>query len=490
MGSPQELPVHRAGHQRSAVHCLSPLWRCHVVRHRVLCSMVVLAATLLFMMMMTSHLTGGGDVYSPSVLLQEADENFHNLSWHLHPEQTLSAASSQTLSRTNTGASKDGKKRQKQAERKLGKQRHVFFLKVHKAASTTVMNVLYRFALQRNLTVALPRHRNILSETSKHWLSAVVPRPSGVRHFDILCNHLVFNESAVRHIMPSDTLFVGIVRHPLFQFLSAFNYYSDVFQVRYLRQIPSPIHTDGNGSVHMYHKGPVHTYGKGLVHTYGKGPVHTYDEGRIHTYLQAPEKYDMVDFASSFTHNRMSFDYGMGEACLRGDAGCIRDYVNYLNRTFQLVMVSERFDESMVLLKRLLGWRLQDVLYIKNNVFKGNRPVSHDHNLTAVEKDTHRAFNAADYALYEHFTQLFDKKVKAEGEDFGKEVNTYKSLLQEAAAFCANVKEQKANLTVNATAWSGSFEFRASDCGIMTSGEQRLVDFMRSEQLKRYSSLT
>ncbi|PVD30412.1 hypothetical protein C0Q70_09678 [Pomacea canaliculata] len=44
---------------------------------------------------------------------------------------------------------------------------HVFFLKVHKAASTTVMNIIYRFALSRNLTVMLPRRSNSFSQVSK-----------------------------------------------------------------------------------------------------------------------------------------------------------------------------------------------------------------------------------------------------------------------------------------------------------------------------------
>ncbi|XP_025094437.1 uncharacterized protein LOC112564072 [Pomacea canaliculata] len=51
---------------------------------------------------------------------------------------------------------------------------HVFFLKVHKAASTTVMNIIYRFALSRNLTVMLPRRSNSFSQVSKASTSALI----------------------------------------------------------------------------------------------------------------------------------------------------------------------------------------------------------------------------------------------------------------------------------------------------------------------------
>ena len=57
---------------------------------------------------------------------------------------------------------------------------HLFFLKVHKAASTTVLNVIYRFALSRHLVVMLPVSRlaNILSERSKVWTSNAAPPSS------------------------------------------------------------------------------------------------------------------------------------------------------------------------------------------------------------------------------------------------------------------------------------------------------------------------
>ena len=209
-------------------------------------------------------------------------------------------------------------------------------------------------------------------------------------------------------------------------------------------------------------------------------------------YMQSPETWDDKNFGSSFTHNRMSFDFGMDRRGLRGDPELIADYVAYLNMTFDLVMVSERFDESMVLLKRLLGWRLQDVLYTKSNVFDKTRagkrippdaPSVPQYNLTARQRELHRKFNAADYALYEHFSKLFQQRVEAEGKTFAEEVIAFRSLLRQVAQFCADI--QGGAVTLAATKWSDSFQLSRSDCELMATPESKLVEIKRKEQLRR-----
>lgn len=319
-----------------------------------------------------------------------------------------------------------------------GETRHVFFLKVHKAASTTVMNVLYRFALKRHLNIMLPKHRNVISESGKGWRHNVMPPPRVNSHFDILCNHVVFHEESVRSSLPADTRFIGIVREPFQQFVSAFLYYRTNFRIGYLTRIDGP--------------------------------------DPIATYLQNPAVHEARSSQSSYTHNRMSFDFGM-EPSGMGNKTYISDYVTYLNRTFHLVMVSERFDESMVLLKRLLGWRLQDVLYIKNNVFtKGAR-----NNYTKDEKKAHREFNAADYALYEHFSRLFQRRVEAEGRLFSAEVAAYVSLREKVEGFCGG-PHRNAGLIMPATPWTSRFEVSKVDCLLMTEPEVPFVSFVRSRQ--------
>ena len=39
-------------------------------------------------------------------------------------------------------------------------------------------------------------------------------RPSPTGQYNILCNHLHFNEQGVEEVMPVDTKYIAIVRHP------------------------------------------------------------------------------------------------------------------------------------------------------------------------------------------------------------------------------------------------------------------------------------
>ncbi|KAK7502888.1 hypothetical protein BaRGS_00005837, partial [Batillaria attramentaria] len=306
-----------------------------------------------------------------------------------------------------------------------GEIRHLFFLKVHKSASTTVMNVVYRFALSRQLNIMMPRTGNCLN--GRNWTTAAVPLPAGVSRFDILCNHIpFFNEDMVRERIYPDSFFLAIVRYPFQQFVSAFYYFRDVFSFRLLKRIP------------------------------GSDP--------IATYLENPEKWEAPIEQGSETHNKMIRDFGMSRPNTLNEV-YVGKYIQYLNDTFDLVLISERFDESMILMRRMLGWQLQDVIYIKEN--------AHSHktyNYTDEQKLSHKRFNMADYALYDHFSRLFEKRVAAEGRSFADEVKTFQKVRDSVDEFCRN--ETLLGLTVNGTAWNGPFRVSREDCVFMTVRER------------------
>jgi hypothetical protein len=54
-------------------------------------------------------------------------------------------------------------------------------------------------------------------------LKELVPLIAG-ESYNILCNHVVYNRQAFRAIMPRDTMYVGILREPVANFMSAFSY--------------------------------------------------------------------------------------------------------------------------------------------------------------------------------------------------------------------------------------------------------------------------
>jgi hypothetical protein len=87
---------------------------------------------------------------------------------------------------------------------------------------------------------------------------------------------------------------------------------------------------------------------------------------------------------------------------------------------FTLVGLSERFDESLLLLKRLLGWR--NIYYVKQNVTKG-RPAKRQmpqETVRLIEKH-----NELDMALYEYARRRFEEAVSEQGEAFAGELRRF-----------------------------------------------------------------
>lgn len=82
---------------------------------------------------------------------------------------------------------------------------HIVFLKTHKTASSTILNVLYRYGESRNLTFALPlnKHSQLFYPFpfASHFVEGVMSR--SVKEFHIMCNHMRFRKSEVSFIAKS-----------------------------------------------------------------------------------------------------------------------------------------------------------------------------------------------------------------------------------------------------------------------------------------------
>ena len=92
--------------------------------------------------------------------------------------------------------------------------------------------------------------------------------------------------------------------------------------------------------------------------------------------------------------------------------GCTPEMLEIAKRNlaghFAWVGVTERFDESVVLLGRTFGWR--DVRYVSANVARSGAPP------TEAELDLVRRANQLDLELYEHACRLLDERIAAEPE--------------------------------------------------------------------------
>lgn len=90
-----------------------------------------------------------------------------------------------------------------------------------------------------------------------------------------------------------------------------------------------------------------------------------------------------------------------------------------IKKHYLLVGLFERFDETMVLLKRALGWRMRDIFYRRQNV--GNNRPAVDKVAGHIINDIER-YNQLDFELYEYAKQLFEKRIAEQDSSFGREL--------------------------------------------------------------------
>lgn len=87
---------------------------------------------------------------------------------------------------------------------------------------------------------------------------------------------------------------------------------------------------------------------------------------------------------------------------------------------FLVVGLTERFDESFILIRRALGWKFP--LYVTANVATGRKPAS----ATALEAIHER--NQLDLELYDHARGLFSAAVERQGESLRREVAVFQAM--------------------------------------------------------------
>ncbi len=92
-----------------------------------------------------------------------------------------------------------------------------------------------------------------------------------------------------------------------------------------------------------------------------------------------------------------------------------------LERSFAVVGITERFDESLLLMQSAFGWR--DVCYERDNVTR-EKPIQVTP--TVEETDAIHAHYARDIELYEFAWQLMDARIAAAGTGFGARLKRFR----------------------------------------------------------------
>nr|XP_009939089.1 PREDICTED: galactose-3-O-sulfotransferase 2 [Opisthocomus hoazin] len=270
---------------------------------------------------------------------------------------------------------------------------NVMFLKTHKTASSTILNIMFRFAERYNLTVALPADQLVHLGYPRTFLAQFVEEFQTIgQNYNIMCNHLRFNPSEVQKVMAENTFYFSIVRNPIPLLESSYVYYKNY--------------------------APAFRISKD-----------------VNEYLASPMKYyHPADYSQNiYARNIMWFDFGYDNNA-KDNKRYIQAVLKEIEQNFHLILIADYFDESMILLKHTLCWDLDDVIYFKLN----SRSQDTVQTLTPESEERIKAWCSLDWKLYLHFNQSFWRRIEETIglEKLEKEVNHLRMRQKELMETC------------------------------------------------------
>ncbi|CAH1266401.1 GAL3ST1 [Branchiostoma lanceolatum] len=319
---------------------------------------------------------------------------------------------------------------------------NVAFIKTHKTGSSTMMQVFQRFGYLRNLSFVLPKSGNINGLYPYGIRDTQTYLPPEGKKFDILTYHAVYDRPRITQLLSENATFVTIIREPIGRLTSAFNYYRLAKKFR----IPEP--------------------------------------NALLKFLDNPGKYEnsITENSAALIKNNMALELSFPLKNLSSkNVTIIRDFVDKISREFDLVMVMEYFDESLVLLRRLLCWDMQEILNFKYNSYKyelGNTSFSEQ----LIQN--YRQHNAIDYALYEHFNRTLWRKIKMAGSDFREELLHFRWLQATMKTQCNRPSDDFAPIYIGETAWNAGFDIDATFCTWMKMWHMCYFTLLRDRNLR------
>ncbi|KAG9337558.1 hypothetical protein JZ751_028575 [Albula glossodonta] len=228
---------------------------------------------------------------------------------------------------------------------------HIVFLKTHKTASSTILNILYRYGDSRNLTFALPLNKHSQLFYPMYFAAHFVEG---------------FRSRAVKRVMPEDSFYFSVLRNPVSMMESIFIYYK---------------------SIPAFHKAR-------SLDDFLTNAAHSYNTSQTNNH---------------YARNLLAYDFGFDN---NNNVVDIERQANLsistIEKSFHLILISEYFDESMILLKNALCWSLDDVVSFKLNS-RSNRTRQV---LSPGTMEKIKAWNLLDWKIYSHFNATFWRRVE------------------------------------------------------------------------------
>ena len=276
-------------------------------------------------------------------------------------------------------------------QRSTESQYRIIFVKTHKTGSSTVSSVLHRYCDEHGVTCYTqgPVGRNIdVFQYTNHWFTHTT-----FPNIDVYSYHIRYWPTLLRAFVSEPSPIITIMREPVARFLSGWDYASKHWKgkrniIEIVREMPVELHR-------------LPTSFRELLYANG--------------YRQS-----LCPHAPSWAIRNAS------------EPTCVQTLRDMRSGAISLVMITERMDESLLLLSRSMGWNINDLLYLS---MKNNTRRTSDHPPADVV-DKIRGWLHDDVLLYKAATDLFEQRIKDQDSSFSMELLQFKQLKTEAHMDC------------------------------------------------------
>ncbi|XP_077977478.1 galactosylceramide sulfotransferase-like [Glandiceps talaboti] len=261
-------------------------------------------------------------------------------------------------------------------------QRDFVFIKTSKTGGSTMATLLFRYGLKHDLVAAVDKGLSVhigINETS----NTVMLHPYNCTNFpgyNFIANHMNYRRVALDKIIKNGKYFT-ILRSPVTRTESFF----------YFRHKNKKFAQFSN---------PFSAYLQTIV-----------------------SKNDTIKLKPP--HFNAYFERLIGIPKIVNDT-FVHNSIRNLDSELDLVMLTEYYDESLVLLRKMMCWQYEDMVIRRHKVRKGIRlPITPDMETVVKEQ------SPLDVALYEYFNKTFWEKVKSYEGDFEEDLAKLKSVQKE-----------------------------------------------------------
>ncbi|XP_077985227.1 galactosylceramide sulfotransferase-like [Glandiceps talaboti] len=269
------------------------------------------------------------------------------------------------------------------------------FIKTSKTGGSTMTNIFFRYGVKKNLIAALDADHifAIVYNSTEDKYNILQYTCSDFPGYNFMANHIVYHRKAMDDVV-NNAKYITILRSPE-------SHMKSVYYSRINKQFNSTLVNVSN---------PFFEYLKQVDAIYPRG----YSSNTNFVY---PHKF-----------NTQTNRFGIHDP---DNASVIDAKIKQLDKELDLVLLTDYYDESLLLLKKMMCWDFEDILYHAFKVHKKEQPP-----VTPEMSKILKRLMRPDTKLYEHFNNTFWDKVRHYDGDFTADLIKFRSMKEELGLKC------------------------------------------------------